>query len=108
MSSESQRYPSDINEVEPTAEDWAKSQRGLAQDSRASQFEAIRASYQQSSADSTPISFSSDIMNALRIARAATRARPSAAIRMPLQRRGYADAVTDKIKLTLALPHQVG
>ena len=26
---------------------------------------------------------------------------------MPLQRRAYADAVTDKIKLDLALPHQV-
>lgn len=24
-----------------------------------------------------------------------------------MQRRGYADAVSDKIKLTLALPHQV-
>ncbi|MCJ1442752.1 MAG: delta subunit of the central stalk of mitochondrial F1F0 ATP synthase, atp16 [Stictis urceolatum] len=45
-------------------------------------------------------------MNSLRITRAATRARPSAAFRMPLQRRGYADAVSDKIKLTLALPHQ--
>ena len=28
-------------------------------------------------------------------------------IRVPLQRRSYADAVSDKIKLTLALPHQV-
>ena len=45
-------------------------------------------------------------MNSLRIARAAARARPSA-IGTPLQRRGYADAVSDKIKLTLALPHQV-
>ncbi|MCJ1392841.1 delta subunit of the central stalk of mitochondrial F1F0 ATP synthase, atp16 [Xylographa bjoerkii] len=44
-------------------------------------------------------------MNSLRIARAASRAYPSA-IRSPLQRRGYADAVADKIKLTLALPHQ--
>ena len=42
----------------------------------------------------------------LRVARAATRIRPSA-FRLPLQRRGYADAVSDKIKLTLALPHQV-
>ncbi|KAH8749901.1 putative ATP synthase delta chain mitochondrial precursor [Diaporthe sp. PMI_573] len=45
-------------------------------------------------------------MNSLRIAsRAALRARP-AAIRAPLQRRGYAEAVNDKIKLSLALPHQ--
>ena len=43
----------------------------------------------------------------LRISRAATRIRPSA-LRLPLQRRGYADPVSDKIKLTLALPHQVG
>ncbi|KAI8232246.1 hypothetical protein K4K55_005748 [Colletotrichum sp. SAR 10_96] len=40
-------------------------------------------------------------MNSLRIARAALRARP-AAIRAPLQRRTYADA----IKLSLSLPHQ--
>ena len=45
-------------------------------------------------------------MNAIRIARVATAAR-FAALRKPLQRRGYADAVADKIKLTLALPHQV-
>ncbi|KAK8124668.1 ATP synthase subunit delta- mitochondrial [Apiospora kogelbergensis] len=44
-------------------------------------------------------------MNSLRIARAALRARP-AALRAPLQRRTYADAAPDKIKLTLALPHQ--
>ncbi|KAI9838532.1 MAG: hypothetical protein M1819_004840 [Sarea resinae] len=44
-------------------------------------------------------------MNAFRFSRAALRARP-AAMRMPLQRRGYADAVSDKIKLTLTLPHQ--
>ncbi|KAK4247725.1 putative atp synthase [Corynascus novoguineensis] len=44
-------------------------------------------------------------MNSLRIARAALRARP-AAIRAPLQRRGYAEAVSDKIKLSLSLPHQ--
>lgn len=43
----------------------------------------------------------------LRIARALTRIRPSH-FQLPLQRRGYADAVSDKIKLTLALPHQVG
>ena len=60
-------------------------------------------------------------MNSLRIARAAVRAR-SAAVKVPLQRRGYAEAVSDKvgnsglilpiansqqIKLSLALPHQV-
>ncbi|KAI9877398.1 MAG: delta subunit of the central stalk of mitochondrial F1F0 ATP synthase, atp16 [Pleopsidium flavum] len=45
-------------------------------------------------------------MNSFRIARTALRARP-AAVRTPLQRRGYADAVSDKIKLSLALPHQV-
>ncbi|MCJ1254682.1 delta subunit of the central stalk of mitochondrial F1F0 ATP synthase, atp16 [Lignoscripta atroalba] len=44
-------------------------------------------------------------MSSIRIARAAVRARPTA-VRLPLQRRGYADAVSDKIKLTLALPHQ--
>lgn len=45
-------------------------------------------------------------MNALRTARAAARLR-STGTRLPLQRRGYADPVSDKIKLTLALPHQV-
>ena len=45
-------------------------------------------------------------MNSLRIARSAVRARPSA-LGVQLQRRAYADAVFDKIKLTLALPHQV-
>jgi len=44
-------------------------------------------------------------MNSLRIARAALRAR-SLAVKAPLQRRGYADAVSDKIKLSLTLPHQ--
>ncbi|KAJ4141563.1 delta subunit of the central stalk of mitochondrial F1F0 ATP synthase, atp16 [Fusarium equiseti] len=54
-------------------------------------------------------------MNSFRIARAALRARP-AAVRVPLQRRTYAEAVPDKarpetpdpatIKLSLALPHQ--
>ncbi|KAM0275116.1 hypothetical protein ACHAQH_007557 [Verticillium albo-atrum] len=44
-------------------------------------------------------------MNSLRIARAALRARP-ATIRVPLQRRTYAEAVPDKIKLSLSLPHQ--
>ncbi|KAI4224001.1 MAG: hypothetical protein L6R36_005000 [Xanthoria steineri] len=38
--------------------------------------------------------------------RVAARTQSSAALRRPLQRRGYADAVSDKIKLTLALPHQ--
>ncbi|CZT05574.1 ATP synthase delta chain precursor, mitochondrial [Rhynchosporium agropyri] len=44
-------------------------------------------------------------MNSLKIARVALRARP-AAIRTPLMRRGYAEAVSDKIKLSLVLPHQ--
>ncbi|KAL2048471.1 hypothetical protein N7G274_000383 [Stereocaulon virgatum] len=44
-------------------------------------------------------------MNSLRVARAAARIHPSKFI-APLQRRSYADAVSDKIKLTLALPHQ--
>jgi F-type H+-transporting ATPase subunit delta len=44
-------------------------------------------------------------MSALRIARVALRARP-AAIARPIQRRGYADVASDKIKLSLALPHQ--
>ncbi|KAK1633567.1 ATP synthase subunit delta [Colletotrichum phormii] len=44
-------------------------------------------------------------MNSFRFARAAVRARP-AAFRAPLQRRTYADAVPDKIKLSLSLPHQ--
>ena len=45
-------------------------------------------------------------MNSLRLARAAARLRLPQ--RLALQRRTYADAVSDKIKLTLALPHQVG
>ncbi len=45
-------------------------------------------------------------MNSIRIVRATSRVFPSAA-RLQLQRRGYADAVSDKIQLTLALPHQV-
>ena len=45
-------------------------------------------------------------MSALRLSRAALRARPAAAFK-PIQRRGYAEAVSDKIKLSLALPHQV-
>lgn len=45
-------------------------------------------------------------MSSLRIARAASRLRPLP-VCLPAQRRSYADAVSDKIKLTLALPHQV-
>lgn len=45
-------------------------------------------------------------MNFLRIARATARFIPTAT-RPNLQSRGYADAVSDKIQLTLALPHQV-
>ncbi|KAG5302938.1 ATP synthase subunit delta [Histoplasma capsulatum var. duboisii H88] len=44
-------------------------------------------------------------MNSFRFARAALRASPST-FRVPLQRRGYADAVADKLKLSLVLPHQ--
>ncbi|KAL4938103.1 hypothetical protein BDV06DRAFT_215368 [Aspergillus oleicola] len=44
-------------------------------------------------------------MSSLRFARSALRARP-AAFRVPVQRRGYAEAVADKIKLSLVLPHQ--
>ncbi|KIV77223.1 ATP synthase subunit delta, mitochondrial [Exophiala sideris] len=44
-------------------------------------------------------------MSALRLSRAALRARSAVALK-PIQRRGYADAVSDKIKLSLALPHQ--
>lgn len=45
-------------------------------------------------------------MSSLRFTRAALRACP-AAFRVPAQRRGYADAVSDKLKLSLVLPHQV-
>lgn len=45
-------------------------------------------------------------MSSLRFARSAFRARPSL-FSAPLQRRGYAEAVADKIKLSLTLPHQV-
>lgn len=45
-------------------------------------------------------------MSSLRFARSALRARPSV-FGMPLQRRGFAEAVSDKIKLSLTLPHQV-
>ncbi|BCR84349.1 F1F0 ATP synthase subunit delta [Aspergillus chevalieri] len=44
-------------------------------------------------------------MNSFRFARSALRARPSV-FSMPVQRRGYAEAVSDKIKLSLTLPHQ--
>ncbi|EEA21291.1 ATP synthase delta chain, mitochondrial precursor, putative [Talaromyces marneffei ATCC 18224] len=44
-------------------------------------------------------------MSSLRFARAALRVRPTA-IRIPAGRRTYADAVADKIKLSLAMPHQ--
>ncbi|KYK60212.1 ATPase, F1 complex, delta/epsilon subunit [Drechmeria coniospora] len=44
-------------------------------------------------------------MNSVRLARAVIRARP-AAMRVVAQRRTYAEAVPDKIKLSLSLPHQ--
>jgi len=44
-------------------------------------------------------------MNSIRLSRAAVRACP-AAFRFPIQCRSYADAVADKIKLSLSLPHQ--
>lgn len=44
-------------------------------------------------------------MNSLRFARTALRARPSI-IRAPIQRRGYAEAVSDKLRFNLSLPHQ--
>ncbi|KAI7478392.1 ATP synthase subunit delta [Hortaea werneckii] len=44
-------------------------------------------------------------MNSLRVARSALRARPTA-FRAALQQRGYADVASDKIRLSLALPHQ--
>ncbi|KAK4547129.1 hypothetical protein LTR36_001350 [Oleoguttula mirabilis] len=42
-------------------------------------------------------------MNSLRIARSALRARPTA---IRAAKRGYADVAPDKIRLSLALPHQ--
>lgn len=45
-------------------------------------------------------------MSSIRFARSALRARPSF-LGAPVQRRGYAEAVADKIKLSLTLPHQV-
>ncbi|PHH87284.1 hypothetical protein CDD83_9065 [Cordyceps sp. RAO-2017] len=44
-------------------------------------------------------------MNSLCLARAAVRVRP-VAMRAVAQRRSYAEAVADKIKLSLSLPHQ--
>jgi len=44
-------------------------------------------------------------MSAFRLSRAALRARSTVVLK-PIQRRGYAEAVSDKIKLSLALPHQ--
>ncbi|KAI9866384.1 MAG: delta subunit of the central stalk of mitochondrial F1F0 ATP synthase, atp16 [Trichoglossum hirsutum] len=44
-------------------------------------------------------------MNSLRFARAVLRVRPTAP-RVSSLRRGYAEAIPDKIKLSLALPHQ--
>ncbi|KAI9645764.1 delta subunit of the central stalk of mitochondrial F1F0 ATP synthase, atp16 [Ciborinia camelliae] len=46
-------------------------------------------------------------MNSMRFARAALRVRPTAlTLKAPVLSRGYAEAVADKIKLSLALPHQ--
>lgn len=45
-------------------------------------------------------------MSAIRIARTALRVAPSS-IRPAIQRRGYADVASDKIQLSLTLPHQV-
>ncbi|OJD29153.1 atp synthase subunit mitochondrial [Diplodia corticola] len=45
-------------------------------------------------------------MNSFRVARTALRAARPAAFRAPMvQRRGYAEAASDKLKLSLALPH---
>jgi len=46
-------------------------------------------------------------MNSFRVARAAIQARPAASALKMVQRRGYADVAPDKIRLSLALPHQV-
>lgn len=48
----------------------------------------------------------SNSMSSFRVARAITRVRPST-FRSPVFRRGYADVASDKIKLSLTLPHQV-
>ncbi len=42
-------------------------------------------------------------MNSFRVARAAVRARP-AAMRIPIQRRGYAEAIPDKVSTNLDIP----
>ncbi|RAL68728.1 hypothetical protein DID88_007428 [Monilinia fructigena] len=52
-----------------------------------------------------PQLISPPIMNSMRFARAALRVRPTT-FKAPALRRGYAEAVADKIKLSLALPHQ--
>lgn len=44
-------------------------------------------------------------MNTARVARAALKVRPTT-FRAPLQKRTYADVAPDKIRLSLALPHQ--
>ena len=46
------------------------------------------------------------IMSAFRVARSALRLRPSS-FRAPVQTRSYADVASDKIKLSLTLPHEV-
>lgn len=45
-------------------------------------------------------------MFSVRFARSALRARP-AAFRLPVQQRTYAQAVADKLRLSLVLPHEV-
>ena len=45
-------------------------------------------------------------MNTSRVARAALRSRPSTFRAPLLQKRNYADVAPDKIRLSLALPHQ--
>lgn len=53
---------------------------------------------QLSSPQATTQSFLTVTMNSLRVARAALRARPTA-MRVAIQRRGYAEAVPDKVRL---------
>ena len=45
-------------------------------------------------------------MNSLRVARAAIRSRPAASTLQRASKRTYADVAPDKIRLSLALPHQ--
>jgi hypothetical protein len=52
------------------------------------------------------VSPTSITMSSLRLARSALRVR-APAVRLSVQRRTYADAVPDKIKLSLTLPHKV-